>query len=288
MKERNHHRPFPSCMVGMYTFPGGAYEESDGNLMITALREIFEEAGVVFGNHQPATIPQWRNMIQQTPIKFHELLSASSPKPSHTFASSCFHFCSFQTPDFEKKKFTTLFFLKEAKPSDYHSMSADGVETSSLLWIDPSKALELNAEGKMVFLPPQFYILSELQSARTRDQLWKQLLQHNGASSSSCDPYLSLYHPDQIYDLTDSRGYPVLKPAPLVNSSAPVTPQQQKTEVKGANKVHDELILTLPYDEKHPDYPGQEGERHRITCTLPMGVKGYHLDKAHAERSPVE
>jgi 8-oxo-dGTP pyrophosphatase MutT (NUDIX family) len=253
----------------MYTFPGGVYEESDGNLMITALREIFEETGVFFGNHPPAMIPQWRSIIQQTPSKIHEFLSESSPSAS---SSPCFHFCTFQTPDFEKKKYTTLFFLKEAIASDYHAMAADGVETSSLLWIDPSEALKLNSLGQMIFLPPQFYILSELQSSRTQDQLFAQL--HSSSPVSAPAAGQGSYHPKEIYQLIDSRGYPVLKPAPL--SEDPL-----------AQRKKDELILTLPYDEKHPEHPGQEGARHRITCTLPMGVKGYHLDKSsHSFLSP--
>ena len=281
-----------SGVIGMYTFPGGVYEESDGNLFITAFREMFEETGVLFGNHSPATIdiPHWRTIIHQSPARIHELLSLTSPSSAESSilgsmsslgsssvpsgsssGSSCYHFCSFQTPNFEKKKYLTLFFLKEAMPSDYSSMSADGAETSSLTWIEPSKALELNSFGKMIFLPPQFYILSELQAAQTCDQLFHQLSLNQINQSLGGEPSPPLqschsYHPNEIYQRIDSRGYPVLKPAPI---SSPKT-------------TDEELILTLPYDEKHPEFPGPEGERHRITCTLPMGVKGYHLEKSHS------
>lgn len=263
----------------MYTFPGGVYEDSDKNLKVTAMREIFEEAGAILypqnqNNNKNVNLSEWRKIIRSDPSKFYDLMSIlnlpidqSQQQQQQQQQQSCpnfYHHCTFVTPNFEKRRYTTLFFIGELHESDSQHLEADGTETSSLIWIDPLSALESNRQGNMIFLPPQYYILSELSQHQSIESIFSQL---NQSSSSSPSPSKSKlnendtsYHPENVYNLIDSRGYPPFKPAPLLSNET-------------------KMILTLPFDEAHPDHPGKTGNLHRIHCTLPMGEGGYELEK---------
>ena len=269
----------------MYTFPGGVYEESDKNLKITAIREIFEEAGAVLYpyNHQKndkkdekINVIEWREKIRLNPSKFHDFLSLLNLSIQ---SNNLHHFCTFVTPNFEKRKYTTIFFITEINENNSNNLEADGTETSSLKWMDPLQALELNKQKEMIFLPPQFYILKELSDYSSIEMIFSQLLGKNyltgitdsTTTSNSGNININInrkieeddsnkYLPENVYNLIDDRGFPPYKPNPLLSSAS-------------------QMILTLPFDESHPDYPGKEGQFHRIHCTLPMGHGGYQLEK---------
>jgi 8-oxo-dGTP pyrophosphatase MutT (NUDIX family) len=260
----------------MFTFPGGAYDDSDQSLKITAIRELFEETGVVLNINIPhdlkktmsttnRSLKEWRKLVQSNPTKYSEFLSSiSSSFIESSNYSNLYHFCTFITPDFEPKKFTTLFYLTEFPSHKSHQLEADGYETDSLLWLTPHEALEQNSQGQMVFLPPQFYILSELISLSSNSSSFSTLDQL--FSTLSISPCSVSHFPQQIEGLIDCRGYPALKPYPLA------TPSGSQSS----------MTLTLPYDECHPFHPPrQEGKKyHRIECRLPMGQGGYTLRKS--------
>ena len=261
---------------GMYTFPGGVYEDNSDSkcLRKTALRELFEETGILFGTtttigeNDPKVNKDIVNserikLRESDNVRFDNFLNKYDIKIETTLRSMR-HFTTFITPDFAKPKFITPFFLIDISDDgsccDY--MKADLTETASLEWLTPSEAISLNNSGDIKYLPPQAYILHILNKHETTSEV-SELFTETEVSDVNINNVLSV---------KDERGFHPIKPFKL-------PADETKVELNSDGKSKS-AILAYPGDEKHNQYPGDCGALHRMHCQLPMG-RGFSLQSSY-------
>jgi 8-oxo-dGTP pyrophosphatase MutT (NUDIX family) len=102
-------------MAGAHVFPGGRLEEADGSLAACAVRETFEEAGLML---DVATLVPWVRWI---------------------------------TPEISPRRFDARFFL--ARAPEGQEPKVDGYEATEGVWITPAAALKRWEEGTMQLAP---------------------------------------------------------------------------------------------------------------------------------------
>ena len=228
-----------------FTTALGVHEAYDDSLKVTAVRELFEETGILLSNEldgkviSSAEVLKGREILKSEPQAFGSVYLELDRTPRMDLV----HFCTFITPPFETRQYETHFFLSEVRDDECAAMLADGNETASLIWLDPIEALERQERGDISFLPPQYYILSEISQFKRSDLLFGSLRSDNANG-------------------IDSRGYPEMRPS----------------IIEGANTAGT-IALALPYDEDHCDWPGLAGQMHRMICGLPMGKGRYRIEK---------
>jgi len=122
--------PEARFMGGAWVFPGGAFDEQDGSLAHTAVRELAEEAGVVL-----------------------EEVGALVP------------FSRWITPAEVKTRFDTHFFVARA-PAGAEAVP-DGSECVAAGWFRASDALEAHARGELELVFPTIKHLEELAGFAT-------------------------------------------------------------------------------------------------------------------------
>ena len=114
---------------GAYVFPGGALDSSEDNSKIegyrnAALRESHEEIGL--------------------PLKF-------------VSSDDLLFLSRWLTPEFEKKRFDTFFFLTQLKSN--FDIKLDEVEITDYLWIELNTAVAKSLSGEIFLPPPTFWNL---------------------------------------------------------------------------------------------------------------------------------
>ncbi|PPQ98830.1 hypothetical protein CVT24_003384 [Panaeolus cyanescens] len=173
-----HRNPKATAFGGMHVFPGGNYDKKqDSSLTITAIRETFEESGLLLASttgDSPApsneTLDAARQAIHKQDLSFQAFLNSNHLTPD---VNSLLPFTQWITPIGPPKRFHTQFYLAflPAAPSTGFSSGAkqeripthDGKqEVIEARFVHPKQALDECREGKISFMPPQFYILSTL------------------------------------------------------------------------------------------------------------------------------
>lgn len=186
---------------GMYAFPGGSVDPSDSDASIgwagpppaawadrlglavgpaqavvcAAVREVFEEAGVLLAGYEPSTVvgevtgARWEQarkalVSRQTSLTglFHDgglILRSDLLRPWSRWV----------TPEFEPRRFDTYFFLARL-PEGQHTQDVSG-EADHTLWVRPADALDRLAAGEIAMLPPTMATLRELASCSDVDSL---------------------------------------------------------------------------------------------------------------------
>jgi 8-oxo-dGTP pyrophosphatase MutT (NUDIX family) len=176
MVVRHHAIDFAS---GALVFPGGRVEEDDAALAgdtalsrnpsgldvdamafrIAAIRETFEECGVLFARPDRGTAlidgaallaveRQYRAPVAEGQLSFAAMLSACHLLPATDLLT---HFAHWITPRNQPKRYDTHFFLAET-PAE-HLAAHDGAEAVDSLWLTPRQALADTETGrfKLVF-----------------------------------------------------------------------------------------------------------------------------------------
>lgn len=179
---------------GMYVFPGGSVDPRDGDadiawqgpppsewaaplsaderlargLVAAAVRETFEEAGVLLaspvdmGDHdhwqreQAALLDRSASMAEVL-ARNGLVLRADLLRP----------WAHWVTPEIEPKRFDTRFFVA-ALPDGQEPVHFRG-ESDHSEWVRPADAVERHASGELGMLPPTVFTLAELSAYDTVD-----------------------------------------------------------------------------------------------------------------------
>lgn len=146
---------------GMYVFPGGAVDSEDSSYEVAAIRECFEEAGVLLartpdGSHPRFDDPElaerfsrYRHDVHEGRCSMTRVLTEEGLTPS----TSELHWVShWVTPFGEIRRFDTRFFVTAA-PADQEPLH-DDKELDDSFWVSPSAALSRSRRGELLMLPP--------------------------------------------------------------------------------------------------------------------------------------
>jgi 8-oxo-dGTP pyrophosphatase MutT (NUDIX family) len=201
-----------SFMGGNFVYPGGRVDQDDGSLKIctlskgitfeeaqkilggtfspeesfahwiAAIRELFEEAGVLLAYDQKGNLFQLRNRDEREKFfHYRESLQKSgltickmAQKENLLFALDLLHYYAhWITPEARSERFDTRFFL--ARYPLGQEASHDQKETTAGIWITPQKALEENLKGKAILSPPTLKTLEDLSRFKSIDDVFDSL-----------------------------------------------------------------------------------------------------------------
>jgi 8-oxo-dGTP pyrophosphatase MutT (NUDIX family) len=197
-------------MAGAYVFPGGQLEETDNNpqlknyiktadvfdpcrllqdsslpgekalgFFIAAIRETFEEAGILLGGkttgnfvsfHDEKVLKRFNDYRHQLNASQITLAEIAQKEKISFFPDALIPYAHWITPEFEKKRFSTRFFLAKLPPNQ--TPVADAIELTKSLWVTPQEALEMHREQKIILMPPTFKTIEELSAFRDIDELF--------------------------------------------------------------------------------------------------------------------
>jgi 8-oxo-dGTP pyrophosphatase MutT (NUDIX family) len=181
---------------GHYVFPGGILEEEDCSLAmlqrcrgltaveaqgllghalspelslghwIAAIRELYEEAGILLGVNESGTpvdmeqdrlkqqIEQSRRELVQGKTNLHALLRAAAV---YCDASRLTYFMHRITPEENPMRFDTRFYIG-CLPSNQTALP-QSEEVAESVWVTPGEALERSARGEMPIIRPTRIVL---------------------------------------------------------------------------------------------------------------------------------
>jgi 8-oxo-dGTP pyrophosphatase MutT (NUDIX family) len=201
-----------SFMGGNFVYPGGRVDRNDGSMeicslvrgmtfegarkilggtlspeesfahWIAALRELFEEAGVLLAYDQREELLQLRNRDERERFfHYRELLQKDklsicemARKENLLFALDRIHYYAhWITPEARSERFDTRFFL--ARYPSGQEASHDQKETTAGVWITPRRALEENLKGNVILSPPTLKTLEDLSRFGSMDEVFGSL-----------------------------------------------------------------------------------------------------------------
>jgi 8-oxo-dGTP pyrophosphatase MutT (NUDIX family) len=181
-----------NVLGGVYVFPGGKVDPEDrewadrldrppaqlhallgepelapqdaAGLFVTAIRELFEEAGVLLADATPAQARAAWAALRDGP-RFDELLA---PTGLRLAASALQPWSRWITPALSsvgRKRFDTRFFVATVPPGQ--EARHDDHEATESLWLAPRAALRQYWDGAIELAPPQILGLSHLARHRS-------------------------------------------------------------------------------------------------------------------------
>jgi 8-oxo-dGTP pyrophosphatase MutT (NUDIX family) len=144
--------------------------DAAATLSIAALRELFEEAGVVLartgaGGVVDGASADWQRVAAERIDLRNGRLSFADVLRAHDWyadARALTLFSHWITPPSEPRRYNTHFFFAVAPPGQ--SALADALETHDGLWISPAEALERRRAGSMHLVYPTIKHLARLTS----------------------------------------------------------------------------------------------------------------------------
>jgi 8-oxo-dGTP pyrophosphatase MutT (NUDIX family) len=146
---------------GMYVFPGGKVETSDGLDVdrahrLAAIRECFEEAGVLLARNASGAFVDDGHPALDHREAIHdgtaELLALCAEHDLTPAIDEMVWVAHWITPIGEQRRFDTRFYLVPAPGGQAHSH--DDSETIDSLWVSPAEALRRQAAGELTMMPP--------------------------------------------------------------------------------------------------------------------------------------
>ena len=149
-------------MGGSYVFPGGA-TEPDEDARTAAVRELFEEAGVLLARDSDDAQSETLELPTQERMR-QRILGGTSAAAVLRLAGLAWStealvpWSHWITPSIEPKRFSARFFVTELPPGQQPRF--DATETVDQVWVTPQQALERAAE--LALPPPQIRTCWEL------------------------------------------------------------------------------------------------------------------------------
>jgi 8-oxo-dGTP pyrophosphatase MutT (NUDIX family) len=158
--------------------PSPSPREAAG-LLVAALRELFEEAGILLLTDARATDSQHRRLLAPRLREARERLRAGdlafadllSTLDLYADARALALFSHWITPPTEGRRYNTHFFVARA-PHDQTAF-ADAAETHDERWIAPRAALEQHRAGKLHLVYPTLKHLERLAEFERLDDLFE-------------------------------------------------------------------------------------------------------------------
>jgi len=178
--------------AGMYVFPGGGVDERDHDpeiawtgpdpstwsvrlrcdegraraLVCAAVRETFEESGVLLAGPDPSTVVadttgnDWesdRLALLDRSLSLTSLLARRGLVLRADLLGAWAHWI---TPQFESRRYDTRFFVA-ALPAGHRTRDVS-TEAASVVWLAPAAAVAAVEAGEMAMLPPTYETCREL------------------------------------------------------------------------------------------------------------------------------
>jgi 8-oxo-dGTP pyrophosphatase MutT (NUDIX family) len=197
---RRHRRM--AFAAGMYAFPGGTVDPRDADadvawagpepatwaavlacderearaLVCAAVRETFEESGVLFAGTSASSIvsdttgegwEQDRGALVDRSLAFGELLDRRGLVLRSDLLVAWAHWI---TPEFEPRRYDTRFFLA-TMPAGQRTRDVSG-EADTVTWMSPAAAVAGVDDGDMAMLPPTYVTVKELAAYTSSDKAW--------------------------------------------------------------------------------------------------------------------
>jgi 8-oxo-dGTP pyrophosphatase MutT (NUDIX family) len=198
-----------SFMGGNFVYPGGRVDREDGSLelcsfskgltleeaqnilggtispeesfahWIAGVRELFEEAGILFAYDRKGNLFQIKSQEEQEKFSNYRIqlqkgkitICQMAQEEKLLFALDQIHYYAhWITPEARSERFDTRFFLA-LYPSGQEA-SHDQKETIAEVWLTPQKALEENLKGEVMLSPPTLKTLEDLSRFKTIDELF--------------------------------------------------------------------------------------------------------------------
>jgi len=176
---------------GMYVFPGGSVDPRDGDadiawegppagawaaplgaderlargLVAAAVRETFEESGVLLASPIAGDAEHWKAeqaALLDRSASMADVLARNGLVLRSDLLRAWAHWV---TPEIEPKRFDTRFFVA-ALPEGQEAVHYRG-ESDHSEWVRPRDAVERHASGELGMLPPTVFTLAELAAYDT-------------------------------------------------------------------------------------------------------------------------
>jgi 8-oxo-dGTP pyrophosphatase MutT (NUDIX family) len=155
-------------------------EETALGLFFAALRETFEESGVLLALDETGRVldlaegekagrfARYRLQIHDHSLSLTEL----AERERISFALDLLvPYAHWITPEIESKRFSTRFFLARKPPEQlpFH----DTIEMTKSQWLSPSAALEMQKAGQILLMPPTLKTMEELNEFDSLEELFR-------------------------------------------------------------------------------------------------------------------
>ncbi|KAI0683303.1 hypothetical protein BC835DRAFT_1395834 [Cytidiella melzeri] len=179
-----HRNPKSSAFAGVHVFPGGNYDEKQdrGSLQMTAIRETFEETGLLLASParssrtgsrgrelSDAELDAARERVHAQKEMFGEFLEKCGLSAD---VDELMSFTRWTTPANQPRRFQTQFYVTflsgggqftSGNKLDRLPTPDGGQEVISARFVHPSDILLECARREITLMPPQFYLVSTLE-----------------------------------------------------------------------------------------------------------------------------
>jgi 8-oxo-dGTP pyrophosphatase MutT (NUDIX family) len=149
---------------------------------IAGVRELFEEAGILFAYDQKGNLFQIKSREEQEKFSNYR---AQLQKEKITICQmvqeeklllaldQIHYYAHWITPEARSERFDTRFFLSRYPLGQ--EASHDQKETTAGVWLTPQKALEENLKGEVMLSPPTLKTLEDLFRFKSVDEVFHSL-----------------------------------------------------------------------------------------------------------------
>lgn len=134
-------------------------EQTAAALFVAAVREVFEEAGVLFANLTPQAAQAAWQALRSGP-RFGELLEGRGVVLAASQLQPWSRWVTPERPSVGRKRFDTRFFVAAVPPGQ--EPAHDTIEATASVWLAPRAALQRYWDGDIDLAPPQIMSLAHL------------------------------------------------------------------------------------------------------------------------------